>query len=422
MKIIRINVSLTPSVRDFFQSYFYSNTYLPTVDISDKALEKKLLSHIDAKAAAKAQELISKPEVQKILSEPLTFEKDHILQNNAVLEKHGFKLLSAKYMDANSSDTIPFYSVVEHPELPGWVIKSGADRVLEDCFMQGPYNELREMAHFTSEDSLLRIPMAERIEEVAKDAKIKVVVPKKGYVAYANVDPNDKQTKKYCIVCEKVKVLSKKEMIQKVLSMTPIEQKTLAQRICLLILKAGIADGAAADNMRLNEKGELVFLDTEPSGLLKARKGLWDRIFGHGASIEKSARIGLAILFKQSSQVIGLENFSNSVREIMNAANKPKLSKWKIALNIATFGLYSLVCLVMSVAKVYFTKKNFKKYKELDIAFQNRSREIQTKPIEEQKKLLKDHWRKCFPLQKLFYQHIEDVPYVATYSVAAAAV
>jgi hypothetical protein len=37
---------MTPKFTDFFKSCYYSNSYVPSVDLSDKALSKHLLATI----------------------------------------------------------------------------------------------------------------------------------------------------------------------------------------------------------------------------------------------------------------------------------------------------------------------------------------------------------------------------------------
>src|SRR6516165_1435667 len=119
---------MTPTFCDFFASFYYSNTYLPPVDLSDKALEKQMLAVHDLDTALKAQELISQPHIQKVLSEPLSYDLQEIKRKNRIIEKSGFMILSTKNI-VDSEVILPFYNVVEHPKLPGWVIKSGASRI-----------------------------------------------------------------------------------------------------------------------------------------------------------------------------------------------------------------------------------------------------------------------------------------------------
>lgn len=86
---------MLPSFTDFFKSFYYSNTYVSPVDLSDKSLSTHLLASTNAK---KAQKLISRPEVKSMLSEPLSCDWEKIQDNNAILGQHQFKLLNKKIL------------------------------------------------------------------------------------------------------------------------------------------------------------------------------------------------------------------------------------------------------------------------------------------------------------------------------------
>ena len=134
---------MTPRFLDFFKSCYYSNTYIPPVDLSDEKLSEQMFGDKDQNIATKAQQLISTQEVQGVLSSPLNYDPDEVKKKNAILEKHGFKLLSSKQIlkPGGVMERIPFYSVVEHDQLPGWVIKSGATRIPKDQPLIPPMND-----------------------------------------------------------------------------------------------------------------------------------------------------------------------------------------------------------------------------------------------------------------------------------------
>ncbi len=87
---------MTPSFSDFFKSFYYSNNYVPSVDLGEQGLSRHLLENEDKDAAAIVQQLISIPEVQSVLSEPLTYDTTEINKKNTILKNHDFKLLSSK--------------------------------------------------------------------------------------------------------------------------------------------------------------------------------------------------------------------------------------------------------------------------------------------------------------------------------------
>lgn len=420
---------MTPTSDDFFKSFYYANTYVPPVDLSEKALAKHLLSTEDKETALKAQELISIPEVQEILSSPLTYNIDDIMENNEVLTEHGFNLLSHKpYRKGGKLHDIPFYSVIEHDDLAGWIIKSGAQRTPKDKFLIGPSNDLHEMAFFNKDDSILRIEMAQRIARVAKEANIEVVIPKKKLVPYANAKEITDINKKYCILCERIDVLSPSETIETIQNMDKEHQREVAQKISTIIQKTGYLD-ASFDNIRLNPEGKLAFIDTEPAGLMTAKKpGLWNMFFGErGASVEKCARIGLYTLLRQTSKIVydkdkkikeinpapDLEGFQEQIKKDYEKLSKPELSKWKIALSICSLGLFPAITPFKAIALANATEKTHTALTTLDQNFKEASKELSARPTEEYDLVVEDYRLKRALLAKQYYAYIEGVPFKA---------
>jgi hypothetical protein len=416
---------MTPSFSDFFKSFYYSNTYVPPVDLSEQALSKHLLESEDAKTAKIAQELISPPEVQSLLSEPLTYQPTEWLIKNKILTDRGFKLLSVKPISNGQGvqKLIPFYSVIEHENLPGLIIKAGATRVQKGQLLIGPLNDRNEMAFFTEEESLLRIEMANRIAKVAKKASIDVVLPKKKLVTYKNLDGVTEATRKYCVVCEKIDILSVDETVDTIKAMNKEKQKEVAQKISTIVQKAGLTD-ASFHNIRLTPEGKLAFIDTEPAGLMVAKK-----TGAKGASVEKCARIGLFTLMHQTSKATrgtatsifdqaevdpGLEAFRAQVESDYKKVSTPKLSKWKIGLSILSLGLVPLVNVIVALVKSHLTKKTFKKLQSsFDQPFILNSVKRSLKSQEEQMQLTKEYQEKRTPTAKKFFAYIEGVPYTA---------
>lgn len=357
---------MTPSFSDFFKSFYYTNTYLPFVDLSDKGLRKHLLATENQEAADIAQRLISNPEVRAVLSEPLTYDlAEAVPERNAILQRHGFSLLSSR-LNLQTGQKVPFYSVIEHDGLQGWIIKSGATRVAKDQLFTGLLNDWNEMAFVTDEESLLRIEMANRIQKVARESDIDVVLPKKKLVAYANLDGVTEPNKKYCVVCEKINILSVDATVQAIKAMDGEGQRDIAKKISTIVQKAGLVD-ASFDNIRLTPDGKLAFIDTEPAGLMVAKKpGLWNKLFGpKGASVEKCARIGLFTLMMQATKAeedgqsieAGLEEFHKQVKSDYEETAAPKLSKWKITFSVLSLGLIPLINVIVALVKTKLIKR-----------------------------------------------------------------
>jgi hypothetical protein len=408
---------MIPSVSDFFKSFYYANTYVPPVDLSEQALSKHLLASEDAKTAKIAQNLISIPGVQSVLSEPLSYDPTEISAKNDVLTDAGFTLLSTKpVLDALGGQTLtPFYSVIEHQRLPGWIIKSGAIRVAKDEFIQGNSNDKAEMAFFTEEESLLRIEMANRIAKVAKKSGIDVVLPKKKLVTYENVDSVTEVTRKYCVVCEKIDILSVDETVLTIKRMDNEQQTEVAQKISTIIQKAGLVD-ASFHNIRLTKEGKLAFIDTEPAGLMVAK-----HTGAKGASVEKCARIGLFTLMHQTSKGqrgtatspddqqkvdLGLEAFRAQVEHDYKKACTPKLSRWKITLSVLSVGLIPLVNIIIAIVKVFLCALIAVKL-QIETATFNQA--VQD-PLSDKERLMKEYQKNRALSIKKYYTYLEGVP------------
>lgn len=420
---------MTATFFDFFKSLYYSNTYVPSVDLSDQGVSSYLLRDENPKAAETAQRLISDPEVQHVLSEPLTYDFTAIFERNAILIRRGFRLLSSK-TNLQTGKQIPFYSVIEHDELRGWIIKSGATRVSQGQFLPGPMDDRKEMAFFTDEESLLRIAMANRIQRIAQEAHIAVVLPKKKLVPYANLDGVTDPNKKYCVVCEKINILSVEDTVQAIKSMDAEHQRDIAKKISTIVQKAGLVD-ASFDNIRLTPDGKLAFIDTEPAGLMVTKKpGLWNKLFGpKGASVEKCARIGLFTLMYQTSKFFwgtqrrdgsdrmecepGLQVFRTEVQTRYEKASTPKLSKWKIVLSVVSIGLIPLINAIIALAKAKLTKQTFEKLQAIDGVFQSQIDVLGQLPLAERERLVKEYQEKRTPIVKQFFTCTEGVPYIS---------
>lgn len=434
-----------PTFKDFFKSFYYINTYVPPVDLSEQELSQYMLESEDSKTAKIAQQLISNPEVQPILSEPLSYEFEKIEEKNKCLIEKGFNLLGNKSIGTTTGvQKIPFYSVVEHEALAGWVIKSGAKRVSKDQLVPALWNDKNEVIFFAEEESILRIEMANRIAEVARKANIKVIVPKQKLVAYANLAGVDEVVRKYCVVCEKINILSAEETIQAIKGMNAQQQIELAKKISTLIQNAGLAD-ASFENIRLTPEGELAFPDTEPAGLMAVKKnGIWSKFFGaKGASVEKCARIGLFTLMNQALATAfdtaergvkpGLEAFYKQLKDDYEKISTPKLSKWKIALSVMSLGLIPLINTIVALTKTKLTEQICDDLQLIDSCYE-RVIKIHHKKLkgrissnDQKEQLLEKHGNYNTkheeatgdatelraPLRRKFFAYIEGVPYIA---------
>ncbi len=419
-------MSLTFSA--LFISRYYSNTYLPPVDLSEKWASKYLLEKEDREGAQIAQRLISSREVQPILSEPLTYSdfEVEISEKNRILERHGFKLLSIK-ANPKTRESVPFYNVLEHDELKGKIIKSGAARVVEGGpLAMGPTNDRQEKSFFVPEESLLRIEMANRIRKVAQEEGIDIKVPDKKLVPYIDSIGITEPTRKYCLICEKVDVLDVQETGLAIARMGAEEQTERARAIATLVKKAGIVD-ANLNNIRLSRQDKKwVIIDTEPAGLLVRKKpGLWNKFFGpRGASVEKCARIGLFQLVKQTSLAVvpgasadadgrnpidlpirGFKFFHAELKREYEKAVVPSLSKWKIALAIFSFGTILIIDAIIALVKLHLAEKVHSRLTREDLSFQQRFQQFP----DEQNRLVKEYLKKRNPIALRYFAYVDGV-------------
>jgi hypothetical protein len=236
-------------------------------------------------------------------------------------------------------------------------------RIQKEEFVAGPENDRGEVAFFTEEDSLLRIEMAHRIQKVALEAGFEkdIVVPQKKLVLYKNLNGVTEPNRRYCVVCEKIDVLSAEETAEAIEHMDGNEQRNIATKISTIVQKAGFVD-ANFNNIRLSKnKKKFVFIDTEPAGLMTAKKpGLWNKFFGpRGASVEKCARIGLCLLKNQTANNSALEAFHNQIECDYQKAIVPEISKWKITLSILSFGIIPVIHIINALAKTILAKRTF---------------------------------------------------------------
>ena len=227
------------------------------------------------------------------------------------------------------------------------------------------------MSLFIKESGLFRIAMRDRIQKIAQEANIEVILPKTHLVAYANATNVKDPTKKYCIISEKLNTLSVTETVDAIKKMTADKQKELARTIAALVKKAGIVD-ARFHNIRLTKENKLAIIATEPTDLMvKKPTSLFNKVFGSkSASVEKCARIGLYRLQGQATKGAigslqeqaqmtqaqaretepGLEVFRKEIQLAYTEVATPQLNKRKIILSIA-IPIIPVVYAIVSIAK-----------------------------------------------------------------------
>lgn len=326
---------MAPTILQYFRSFYYPATHLNPIDL-DKNLKRHRCQSADI--AQLAEKVISLPQVQDVLSEPLSYDYEPAKRKNEIMENLGFRILAKKQLFGHGS--IPYYSVSEHPDLQGWIIKAGGYRIPSDMLMQGMMSDRNEMTLFTAFESFLRLEMNERIRKKAKSLGIDLAVPKEYAIPYPHPKPGD-VSRRYFIISEKLNILSVEDTVRKIVNMAPQEQIDLAKKISHLIKKVGFAD-STFDNIRFTTDGKLAIVDTEPAGLFIAKN---DRIHPKSHSVEKCARIGLWIL----KTITNNEKLAPFSKEVDNHYQKSlkELSITKITISVLC-PLIPLVFLVMA--------------------------------------------------------------------------
>lgn len=325
-----------PSIGKCFRSFYYPTTFLPPID-----LEKNLLHQAcpEDNTIQAAQKVVSLPGVQEILSHPLKSRVSEIMLRNKTLQDHGFRILSTKPL---GSKEVPYYNVIEHDDLPGWIIKASGYRTSQSHITTGRSNEYNEISHFTIFDSLLRLRMNQRIRDVAKKIGIDVAVPDEYAVPYPKPEPGD-VSRRYFIISQKLNVQTETETITKIIRMNKKEQTQLARKIALLIKNIGFAD-PGFNNIRLLSDGRIAIIDTEPAGLLVAKE---DSSQIRGSSVEKCARIGLSFLNTITASADRLNPFFKEINKHYKKSLN-EMSVKRIVLSIFC-PLVPLVFLVIAV-------------------------------------------------------------------------
>lgn len=283
---------------DAFRSNFFPKTYCFIEEPLEEWVESYSFEKHHPESINALKSIFTKAKVASLFSEPFSYDEEKITKNVQDLKQNDFTFLASR--KTKSNQIVPYYSALEHPRLPGWVLKPCGSKIPESSFIFGPANSINDMAYFHPNDGLFRIPMKERIRKIAEKEQIPVLLPEK---FYAKIPFCNKQNplENTFIVAQKLDVLSIQDTLNMIKRMSSAQQSLLAHRLGRLIQLSGFLD-ASLNNIRLTPKGEIAIIDTEPAGFLK-EKGEFPKPFwlgyGHQGTLEKSGRIGLHLLRDQ---------------------------------------------------------------------------------------------------------------------------
>ncbi len=415
---------MVPAFSDFLKSLYCSNTYLPPVELSKKWVSSHLLSEKKhPNLIAEATRLTSDPEVQRALAEPLSSDfAEAVPKRNEILLQREFKV-------EHGRDDFPFYNTVEHDDLPGWMIKSAATRVPKREFLLGPSNDRNDRSFFTEEEVFLEIEMGKWVQEAARKEKIDIVIPDKKLVPFPNVDKKKELSRRYFLVSEKINVLSAEETLRKIETMDPEGQKKLAKKISTVVKAAGFAC-ASFNTIRLDSNGRIVFVSTEPAGLIIKRKpGLWSKFFHpNGTTIEASARIGLYVMMQEASERMGgmqtalsdgtqcsprLKTFHDELKLAYEKSLVLKLSRWKVLLSVVSFGLFLIVNIIRALARKSLAQRTLNDLKITEVSYRQECSSLTSKYQADQHRLAAQYQEKKIPLLRKSLACTQGVPYIS---------
>lgn len=414
---------MTVSFSDIFYSHFQTRTFCyldePLSEWLEAFDQKKHLPQLTDRITR----LFCEVDVAQIFKAPFAYDEDTIQKNIQVLQKHGFTFLSQRF--TKTQHPLPHYSALEHPSLDGWVIKPCGKRVPDSTFVFGPTNQYMEMAYFSDEDGLYRIPMRQRIHRIANEENIPVILPKKYYVKIPFSTEEDPK-KSYFIIAEKIPVLSADESIDTIKKMSPSQQTTLAFQICRLIQLSGFLDASMA-NIRLTREGRLAIIDTEPAGFLRACGNTplfpWNR-YGHHGTLEKSGRIGMHRLKEEfiagqksvqlglqfNDPLAGLTPFKEMVDEMICRDDSLKPNLLSKCICLLSFGLFPLVWAILSFVKATLLSWLYEKHDRIKSKYQERRPFYSHLNYAIRKEKDKRFQRKMNLILRLIHLLREDVP------------
>lgn len=416
-----------------FSDIFFSNFKKKTYCYLDEPL-KEWIEAFDQKQhhpeiTEQITRLFCESEISKILESPIAYDEDTIQENVRILEKKGFRCLSRRQNRHHTS--VPHYSAFEHPSLDGWVIKPCGKRVPDSTFVFGPTNQFMEMAFFSDDDSLYRIPMRQRIQKIARSENIPVILPQKYYVKIPFSNEEDPK-KSYFIIAKKIDILGADESIRAIKEMSSSQQSTLAFQICRLIQSTGFLDASMA-NIRLTRDGNLAIIDTEPAGFLRQSGSApilpWMR-YGHHGTLEKSGRIGLHRLrneftagsrarqlgVKFDDALPGLEAFKEMCDEMILKDESLKPTLLSKTISVFSLGLFPLIWAIQSFVKSILLNWLYNKHELIQQKHQERSIYYSHLNYSIQKEKEKKYRQKTNLILRLIHMLQDGVPRLTTKS------
>lgn len=373
--------TLIPSFEECLRSFFYEQTTLPAVDLT-QVVKKNLCK--DAALIKEAQKITDLPGVQMLLSSPVG-EAEVPFRD---LEKRGVALLTS------------CGHVFEHEALPGWVFKAGGRRVEEGGTLVGLSSDRHETFLFTSQDSLLRLAMNERIRKIAKELKIEVVVPKEVAVPYSQISSEKDLSEQFFLLSEKIPLMEPGEALEYLSVLSSEEQRAIASNIATLVEKAGIAD-THLRNICFTFEGKLALIDTEPVGLLKAKE---DPKAHEPHSVEKCSRIGLSILARVFLDDVPI------MAKVFKARYKKAMQKFSYTKLFASLFSPLILCGVMA-----FSYRRWKEIEKKSKAFVEKYRafyQIDPDTLSRLTEVGKEWEGKLQKVTKAYYEAIEGIPFL----------
>ncbi|MBS3904630.1 MAG: 1,4-alpha-glucan branching enzyme [Simkania sp.] len=179
----------------------------------------------------------------------------------------------------NTRFTVLNYKIIEHPDIPGWVLKGNTSQI----------SHIRNAAGDTGNnrfDHLNRLKMSRILKEAAQEEGLLIDVPEV-YIVDSELYPEDPELR-YIVIQQKLPIMKREELIWTFEEMPYEKQKMYAEHLCRLIVKTGYSD-AHFGNMTFLD-GKFYIFDEEPMGVLRDQS---DQSPSFNKTIEECAAIGL---------------------------------------------------------------------------------------------------------------------------------
>lgn len=262
------------------------------------------------------EEPISPKEIQFINKNRLPFKQINREACNLFSNQEIINAIQTKNLDILKNCGFKFYStwgniVMEHPNLDGWVIKTGS-------------------RFGNNSNNIMRISKANKLRKYINNNGYKDLTVPNHYLFHIPGKDLSLNNKNYLVFCEKMDISDKN------LGHLTDQQ---VNEICLLIRETGMCD-TRGENIKLLKDGRIAFIDTEP--FLELNTSWWKVIEKFGLRVIKGA-VGAHIFRRAVSRDRKIN------RKLIMANNVTKDGNLLAQTNFIKISFFAIQPLVISV-------------------------------------------------------------------------